>query len=205
MNPQWLEWARRLQATAQSGLAFTENPFERERYEEIQQIAAEMMAAISADDVDQIVDLFTDEAGYATPKIDVRGVVIDRDKILLVRERRDGRWTLPGGFADVGVSPAENVVKEIREESGYQTRAVKLLAAYDRSRHPHGPYLYHIYKLFFLCELEGGEAQASIETSEVGFFAEDDLPSLSTPRVTEGQILRMFEHHRHPEWSTDFD
>jgi len=205
MNPQWLEWARRLQATAQSGLAFTENPFERERYEEIQQIAAEMMAANSADDVDQIVDLFTDEAGYATPKIDVRGVVIDRDKILLVRERRDGRWTLPGGFADVGVSPAENVVKEIREESGYQTRAVKLLAAYDRSRHPHGPYLYHIYKLFFLCELEGGEAQASIETSEVGFFAEDDLPSLSTPRVTEGQILRMFEHHRHPEWSTDFD
>ena len=135
----------------------------------------------------------------------MRGVVIDRDKILLVRERRDGRWTLPGGFADVGVSPAENVVKEIREESGYQTRAVKLLAAYDRSRHPHGPYLYHIYKLFFLCELEGGEAQASIETSEVGFFAEDDLPSLSTPRVTEGQILRMFEHHRHPEWSTDFD
>ena len=205
MNPQWLEWARRLQATAQSGLAFTENPFERERYEEVQQIAAEMMAAKSDDNVEQLLDLFTDEAGYATPKIDVRGVVIDRDKILLVRERRDGRWTLPGGFADVGVSPAENVVKEIREESGYQTRALKLLAAYDRSRHPHGPYAYHIYKLFFLCELEGGEAQASIETSEVGFFAEDDLPSLSTPRVTEGQIHRMFEHYSHPEWPTDFD
>ena len=205
MNPQWLEWARRLQATAQSGLAFTENPFERERYEEVQQIAAEMMAAKSGDNVEQLLDLFTDEAGYATPKVDVRGVVIDRDEILLVRERRDGRWTLPGGFADVGVSPAENVVKEIREESGYQTRAVKLLAAYDRSRHPHGPYAYQIYKLFFLCELEGGEAQASIETSEIGFFAEGDLPSLSTPRVTEGQIRRMFAHYRHPEWPTDFD
>jgi ADP-ribose pyrophosphatase YjhB (NUDIX family) len=205
MNPQWLDWARRLQATAQSGLAFTENPFERERYEEVQQIAAEMMAAGSNGDVDQLLDLFTDEAGYATPKIDVRGVVIEQNKILLVRERRDGRWTLPGGFADVGISPAENVVKEIREESGYQTRAIKLLAAYDRSKHPHGPYIYHIYKLFFLCELEGGEAQASIETSEVEFFAEDDLPSLSTPRVTEGQIRRMFEHYRNPEWPTDFD
>jgi len=163
------------------------------------------MAAKSDDDVDQLLDLFTDEAGYATPKIDVRGVVIEQNKILLVQERRDKRWTLPGGFADVGVSPAENVVKEIREESGYQTRAVKLLAAYDRNKHPHGPYTYHIYKLFFLCDLEGGKAQASIETSAAEFFAEDDLPTLSISRVTEEQIHRMFDHYRHPEWPTDFD
>lgn len=151
------------------------------------------------------------EEGYATPKVDVRGVVFrldpssGRDSILLVRELRDGLWTLPGGWADVDDSPAEATVREVYEESGYQTRAVKLLACYDRNKHGHPPYGFHIYKLFFQCEPLGGEASGSIETADAAFFCEDGIPALSLPRVTPEQIARFFAHRRHPEWPTDFD
>ncbi len=204
---QLIDWARRLRATAQSGLAFTKNPFEAERYEEVQRIAAEMMAAATDVEVEKVEAFFAEEKGYCTPKIDVRGVVFNReDRILLVKERSDGLWTLPGGFADVGYSPAENVVKEIREESGYLTRALRSLAVYDREKHPHPyPYPYHIYKLFFLCELIGGEAKTSIETEDVGFFSVDDLPPLSMGRVLPQQIVRMRELRDHSGQPTDFD
>lgn len=217
MNPQaldsdqWLVWARKLQALAQSGLAYTKSPFEIERYNAVREVACEMMAAHGELAVDKIRDLFLGEGGYATPKVDVRGVVFGpepeagRDSILLVRELRDGLWTLPGGWADVGDSPAEATVREVCEESGYQTRAVKLLACYDRSKHGHPPYGFHIYKLFFECELLGGEATESAETAEAAFFPEDEIPALSLPRVTPEQIARFFAHHRHPEWPTDFD
>jgi ADP-ribose pyrophosphatase YjhB (NUDIX family) len=172
----------------------------------VREIAAEMMAEQSEWAAQPIRDLFADQAGYATPKVDVRGVVFDLDgEILLVKERRDGRWTRPGGWADVNDSPAEATEREVREESGYRARAVKLLACYDRHKHAHPPYAFHIYKLFFLCELEGGAPATSIETADVGFFFEDEIPPLSLPRVTPAQIARFFEHHRHPEWATDFD
>ncbi len=205
MDPQWLEWAQRLQALAQNGLTFTQNPFDIERYTTVRNIAAEMIAARSGVDRAQVLDLFGHDEGYATPKVDVRGVVFRDDAVLLVQERSDGGWTLPGGWADVGASPAENVVREVYEESGYRTRAARLLAVYDRSRHPHPPRPFYAYKLFFLCELLGGEAAASAETSAVGFFREDELPPLSLARVTPGQIARAFEHYRHPDWPADFD
>jgi ADP-ribose pyrophosphatase YjhB (NUDIX family) len=208
---QWLTWARRLQALAQSGLAYTQNPFEIERYNFVREIAFEILAAHSELAVDQVRDLFSGEGGYATPKVDVRGVVFrpgpasGRDGMLLVRELRDGLWTLPGGWADVGDSPAEATVREVYEESGYQTRAVKLLACYDRNKHGHPPRGFHIYKLFFQCELLGGEATSSVETADAAFFCEDEIPALSLPRVTPEQIARFFAHRRHPEWPTDFD
>jgi ADP-ribose pyrophosphatase YjhB (NUDIX family) len=211
LQDQWLIWARRLQALAQSGLAYTKNPFEIERYNAVREIAFEILAAGSELALDEVRDLFSGEEGYATPKVDVRGVVFrpdlssGRDSILLVRELRDGLWTLPGGWADVDDSPAEATVREVYEESGYQTRAVKLLACYDRSKHGHPPYGFHIYKLFFQCQLLGGEASGSIETADAGFFCEDEIPALSLPRVTPGQIARFFAHRRHPEWPTDFD
>jgi ADP-ribose pyrophosphatase YjhB (NUDIX family) len=205
MQPKWLEWAAQLQAIAQCGLTYAKNPFEIERYNQVREIAAEIMAAHSDLDTAQVRDLFASESGYATPKVDVRGVVFCDDAILLVKELRDGRWTLPGGWADVNDSPAEATVREVREESGYDTRAVKLLACYDRSKHGHPPYGYHIYKLFFQCELIGGEAAESIETGGADFFREDQIPDLSLPRVTPAQIERFFEHYRHPEWPTDFD
>jgi ADP-ribose pyrophosphatase YjhB (NUDIX family) len=152
-----------------------------------------------------ILDLFKVEVGYATPKIDVRAGVFDRERILLVRERKEGLWTMPGGWADVGDAPSVAAIREVKEESGYDVAVVKLAALYDRDKHGHPPMPYHVYKLFFLCRLCGGTALCSLETDAVDFFAEDQLPSLSLPRVTTVQVKHMFDHHRHPEWPTSFD
>lgn len=205
MTPRGLVWAQRLQALAQNGLTFVTDPFDQERYEAIRDIAAEMIAAQTETDFAVVKELFIQENGYKTPKVDARGVVFRDDRILLVRERADGRWSLPGGWIDVNESPAEAVVREIWEESGYETRALKLLAVFDKNKHEHPPTLYHTYKLFFLCELLGGMPTHTLETDGVDFYAEDDLPELSVTRVTAGQIARLFEHHRHPDWPTDFD
>lgn len=204
----WLEWAQKLQAIAQTGLTYTESPYDTERYRQIQQIAAEMMAACSNATPSDFLKLFDLEEGYATPKIDVRGAVFENDKILLVRERLDaGRWTLPGGWVDVGEPPSQAIEREVLEESGYQTRAIKLVALYDRNhpQHGHPPHQNHVYKLFFQCDLIGGKPLDNYETGEATFFAQNAIPELSLSRVVPTQIDRLFEHYRHPEWPTDFD
>ncbi len=205
MNPQWLKWARNLQAIAQNGLTYADNHFDRERYKAVREIAAEMMAAHSAAELEFVRDLFAHEAGAATPKVDVRAAVFRDNSILLVKERSDGLWTLPGGWADVNEPPSQAIVREVYEESGYSTRAVKLLAFYDRDLHGHPPYPFHVYKLFFQCDLVGGAPKPSEETEAVAFFPEDALPKLSLSRVTPAQIARLFGHYDHPEWPTDFD
>ncbi|MBD2500114.1 NUDIX hydrolase [Anabaena azotica] len=205
MQPKWLEWTQKLQAIAQNGLTYSENPFDIERFKQVRAIAAEIMATYTNVEHSQVLDLFTRELGYATPKVDVRGAVFRDNTILLVKERSDGLWTLPGGWADVGESPSEVVVKEVFEESGYQTSATKVLAVYDRDRQGHPPFPFYIYKIFFQCELVGGSPSASMETEEVGFFTEDALPELSLGRVTPKQIQRIFQHYRQPDLPTDFD
>lgn len=208
MEPRWLDWAMRLQALSQNGLAFAANPFDIERYQAVRRIAGEMAAVGSGSTPDEVLQLLSAEAGYATPKIDVRGAVFQDDALLFVRERADGnRWTLPGGWADVGDTPSRNVEREVFEESGYQTRAVKVLAILDRRHHGHVPAnLFHIYKVFFLCQLVGGAATTSVETEGAAFFAQDEIPpNLSLGRVTPVQVARIFEHHCHPELPTDFD
>ncbi len=205
MDPIWLEWAKRLQAISQDALAYCTNPFDRQRFEQVRETAVDIVARYTETPEERVRDLFAGEKGYATPKIDLRAVVFREHRILLVKERRDMLWTLPGGWADVGDAPSEGVEREVREESGYLVRAVKLLAVLDRNRHPHPPHPQHIYKMFFLCQLLGGEPTESIETAGVGFFAEDELPPLSLPRTLPQQIHRFFEHRRHPEWPTDFD
>lgn len=210
MNPQdsarWLEWCSRLQAIAQTGLAFAKDSYDIERYHALREIAAEMLATGSGAELGKIRDFLGQDSGYTTPKVDVRGVVFRDDKILLVRERSDGTWSLPGGWADVNATPAENVVREIREESGFETRATKLLAVWDRSKHPHVPaFPFHVYKFFLRCEIIGGAATHSSETDGIDFFAGDKLPELSITRVTAAQIHRMFEHLRNPNLATDFD
>jgi len=202
---RWLHWAQQLQAVAQTGEAYANNDFDRQRYDLVRHVAAAMMAAGSGAAPQGIVELFGSERGYATPRMDVRAAVFDGDSILMVQERSDGLWTLPGGFADVGDSPSVAVEREVREESGFTARAVKLAALYDRNRHPHPPFGYHLWKAFFLCELQGGEARTSIETSAVGFFAEDELPPLSLGRVSVRQVQHMFEHHRNPQLAASFD
>jgi ADP-ribose pyrophosphatase YjhB (NUDIX family) len=205
MAPAWLDWARRLSALAQTGLTFAEDPYDIERYTAIRTIAAEMIAHRAGLDADRVLDLLAGDVEYATPKIDVRGVVFRDGKILLVQERSDGLWTLPGGWADVGDSPADAVVREIQEESGFETRATKLLALLDRNRHGHPPHVNHIYKVFLRCEIVGGSPTTSHEIQGVGFFAEDEIPDLSLTRNVPTQIARMFEHYRQPGLPTDFD
>jgi ADP-ribose pyrophosphatase YjhB (NUDIX family) len=205
-DPQWLGWTKRVQAIAQSGLAFTRDHYDQQRYEELLAIAAEMMATgAGIPDSQKVLDLFREERGYATPKIEVRGAVLHEGQVLLVREREDGGWTLPGGWADVGDTPSAMVVREVKEESGYDVVPRKLAALFDRNKHPHPPIASHAYKLFFLCDLIGGETAPSFETPEVGFFSRNELPKLSPSRVTEYQIQHMFEHAAHPEWPTTFD
>jgi ADP-ribose pyrophosphatase YjhB (NUDIX family) len=207
MSHKWLEWGQKLQAIAQNGLTYNENPFDKERYEQVRQIASEIISTYSNIKFSYILDLFSSEVGYATPKVDVRAAVFHEDKILLVKEKEDSNWTLPGGWADIGESPSDAIVREVYEESGYQTRVVKLLAVYDRnhSRHGHPPLAYHVYKLFFRCELIGGNPKASFETEEVAFFREEEIPKLSLTRVVPFQITRLFEYYRDPNKPTDFD
>jgi ADP-ribose pyrophosphatase YjhB (NUDIX family) len=212
-DPQWLAWAKQLQTIAQTGLTYVRDPYDRVRYEQVREIALEMLAAGAGLALPEARALFAAETGHATPKVDVRGVVFQGDTVLLVRERADGGWTLPGGWADPGEAPSVATVREVYEESGYRTRAVKLLALYDRSLHGHGPHPYHIYKVFFQCEIDesavsSGHAPDSpsyLETDGVDFFRPDALPPLSLGRVTPRQIARFFEHARHPEWPADFD
>ena len=208
-EPDWLRQAREIQAIAQSGLAFTRDPYDRERFEALRALAARMMAQGGSLDAAALLDLFVAERGYATPKIDVRGAVFDQQhRLLMVREIADGgRWTIPGGWADVNQTASECVLREIGEESGYEARIIKLALLQDRARQGHQPAgIFSIYKLFFLCALTGGEARASLETSEVRFFAEAEIPAdLSTGRILPHQIARLFAHHRAPDLPTEFD
>jgi ADP-ribose pyrophosphatase YjhB (NUDIX family) len=203
--PEWLRWSRRIHALAQNGLTYTEGPFDRERYTELNAIAAEMMAAYGDTTPERVLGLWAEEIGYATPKVDVRAAVFSGGRVLLVRERADGRWSLPGGWADVGDTPSECVEREVLEEAGLTVRATHLVAVHDGSRNGHPPGPYSVYKLFFLCELRGGVATPSIETDEVGFFGEDELPPLSEGRVTPAQIALCFRHLRDPALPTEFD
>ncbi len=205
-EPDWLTISRELQALAQTGLTYSRDPFDRQRFERIREIAAHLMGAGSATDPQLIVDLFRQDTGYPTPKVDVRAAAFSDAKILMVREAGDGLWTLPGGWADVNQSASDCALRELKEESGFEGRALKLAAVWDYARQDHVPrHPASIYKIFFLCELTGGAASASNETTEVGFFAADALPPLSGGRITTAQILRMFEHAAHPDLPTDFD
>jgi Hydrolase of X-linked nucleoside diphosphate N terminal/NUDIX domain len=189
-EPDWIRWAREIQAIAQTGLHFSDSVYDRERYERLRDIAVEMFTNGSDATKSSIRASFATQTGYATPKVDVRGVVMRDGQILLVREISDGLWTLPGGWADVNNSPSEAVVREIR----------------DRSKHGHvPPFPFHVYKLFIACELLGGSAQTSNETSEVGFFDPDRLPPLSIGRVTPDQIAICIRAWNDPHGPALFD
>jgi ADP-ribose pyrophosphatase YjhB (NUDIX family) len=193
---------------AQNGLAFTRDTFDRERFEALQALAIEIMSEHSQTPPSFIADLFRGESGYATPKIDVRAATFSQaGEILMVREAADaGRWTLPGGWADVNMTTAESVVKEVIEESGYLVDAYKLAAVWDRTRRNHPAGVFSCAKMFFMCRLIGGAPQAGTETTEVGWFAQDKVPvDLSLARVLPEQIDRMFAHYAEPGLPTDFD
>ena len=199
MEQKWLTWAKEIQAIAQTGLTYAKDVYDIERYQALRELSVDILANYTFESKERIRLSFASEGGYSTPKVDIRGVVFQEDRILLVREKLDGKWALPGGWGDIGLSPSEVVVKEIGEESGFETEAIRLLAVLDKKFHNHPPEPYHVYKFFILCRIVGGEALQGVETSEVSFFAEDELPELSLERNTSEQIETMFEYLRNPE------
>ena len=200
-----LDLARRLYALSQTGLHFTREEYDRERYRELAEIAGQLLANESTHSSERLYATWFVEDGYATPKIDVRGAIFRDDRVLLVRETTDGMWTMPGGWADVNDAPTHAVEKEIEQESGFTAKAVKLAALYDRNQHEHPPHLFHAWKAFFICEITGGAPRHSNETDGVDFFALDQLPELSTGRATAAQIRRMYVHHLQRDLPTEFD
>ena len=201
----WISVAQRIQAIAQTGLTYATNPYDVERYTELSGIAASMIAGPEPESIALAKRFFASDHGYATPKVDVRAAVFQNDRLLLVRELEDGCWTLPGGWAEVGQSAAESVEREVREESGYIVKAVKLMACWDRNKHPHPSIPYHAYKLVFRCELLGGAPNRNRETTGVDFFAEDHIPMLSVTRTLPEQIRFVFQSLRDPAAPTAFD
>ena len=195
-------------AVAQTGLNYAQDPHDRERYEALRRLGSRIMAAHTDTDSTRIEALFAAETGYATPKVGVRGAVFDTEgRLLLVREAADNhRWSLPGGWAEVNQTPAQSVVREIFEESGYHARPLKLAAVWDRARQPHPPAPYSVIRLFFICALEGGEGRTSLETTGHGWFHEAEVPSdLSLGRTLPHHIARMFAHWRQPDLPAEFD
>jgi ADP-ribose pyrophosphatase YjhB (NUDIX family) len=204
-EPQWLRIARELRAIAQTGLAFSADRFDRQRYLRVREVAGSLLALGSGADYDVILSILSEDNGYATPKVDVRGAAFVDGRVLMVREISDGNWTLPGGWADVNQTAGECVVREIAEESGFEARILKLAAVYDYQRRNRPGHIDSIYKMFFICEITGGAARVSDETSEVAFFARGELPPLSQGRTTAAQIERMFQHAERPDLPADFD
>ena len=202
----WLVQLQRVRAIAQTGLAYGKDAYDLERYQELQEIAVDLLASLLQAPPEIVRDVYLPEKGYPTPKVDVRAGVFRDDRILLVQEASDGLWTLPGGWADEHDSPAANTVREVEEESGYQVRAERLVAIKDLHLHPYQPRrLERIYKFFFLCGLEGGEASTSLETSAVAWFSLDDLPALSNGRTLAEDIAMLQAHREDPSISCYFD
>lgn len=204
--PRWLEWVRRLQSIAQAGVTYARDPYDLERYRQVASIAAEIAAEHSTEDASLIGRFFASEHGYPTPKIDVRAAVVVDGRILLVQERDDGRWSMPGGWADIGESAAESVVRETREEAGVEVRATKLLALFERERRGHPVHPQFSYKAFFGCELcDTSPPEAGPETRDAAFFDRREIPELSLPRVTRAEIELAFRHASDPSLATEFD
>jgi ADP-ribose pyrophosphatase YjhB (NUDIX family) len=204
-RPDWLRWADALQTIASAGLTYSQDPFDRDRFEQVRHVAAQILARHTDLEPPEALERLRAEPGYVTPKVDVRAAVFDEDRVLLVREVSDGRWSLPGGWADVGESPAEVAAREVREEAGLEVQVTRLLAALDKRKHPHPPQVAYVYKLFFLCQVTGGALRASAETPGVDWFRRGALPPLSLDRVLPAQVERLFQLRDQPTLPADFD
>lgn len=206
-TPEWLKIARELHSMSQVGLEHASNGYETERYERLRELAAEIITKQSTLREEEVLESFAMQPGYITPKVDVRAAVIHDGKILLVKELNDGRWSLPGGWADVGDMPSQAIIREVREESGFKVRVESVVGIYDANRVPQEELMpfYHAYKLVFLCSITGGEAQTSHETPDVNFFSPDDLPPLSIYRTNEGHIADAFTQTTKSQQKTVFD
>ena len=203
--PRWLQWAREIQALSQTGLAHTAGEYDRQRYTRLLEIAAEMTSLHARLPAADLLGNFLSQPGYATPKVDVRGALVREGKILLVQERSDGCWCMPGGWADVGDLPSAMVVREFREESGLDVVPRKVVGVFDANRSGRPLEFYHAYKIVFLCDLRGGMMHASDETTDVGYFSFEALPPLSSNRTNDRHLKEIQSHLRDPQRATLFD
>ena len=201
---QWLEWVKELQFIAQAGLTYTRDPFDEERFARIREIAAEMMSVQSGLPLEQVKDLFCNETGFQTPKLDTRAAIFKDNKILLVKEN-NGTWSMPGGWVDVLETVKSNTVKEVKEEAGLDVDAVRVIALHDRNLHNQPPYAYNVCKVFVLCEVKGGNFQANIETVGSGYFGLDELPPLAEEKNSYQQIEMCFTAYSDKSWQVEFD
>ncbi len=202
---KWLKLAIEVQSIAQAGLTYTESVYDKERYERLREISAEMIAENSNLPVEKVKDLFCNETGYQTPKMDTRGAIFKDDKILLVHENNN-TWSLPGGWQDVLESVKSNTEKEVREEAGLNVKATKVIALHDRNKHNPPPYPYGVCKIFVLCELIDGEFKENSETTETKYFSLDELPeNLAIEKNTKAQIEMCFKAYKDPDWKCEFD
>lgn len=193
MQGKWLDWAIRLQSIAQSGLYYSKDKYDRERFQQIRDLSAEIITEHTDLQTDRVIDLFCCEKGYQTPKIDVRAVIIENNRILMVKEQIDGKWSLPGGWAEVNLSLSENIRKEVKEEAGLEVSVNRLIAVLDAGKRNPEPAPYGIYKIMAECRRISGSFTANIETCDCSFFALDSLPELSKGRITREQIELCFQ------------
>lgn len=201
---QWLQWVIELQSLAQAGLTYGKDAYDRERYVRIREISAEMMAHMSDLPVETVRDIFCNESGYQTPKLDTRTAIFRDGKILLVHEA-NGKWSLPGGWCDVNVPVGENTVKEVKEESGLDVVPERIIAIQDRAKHNLPAYAYGVCKVFVQCTVIGGHFEQNLETTGYGYFAEDELPPLAEEKSNEEQVKMCFQAYRAERWDTMFE
>lgn len=201
----WIKAIDELRSIAQAGLTYSKDVYDLERYEQIKKLSANMLSNISDVPYNKIIDIFSENKGYNTPKLDVRAGVFKGNKILLVKEESDNKWSLPGGWTDVNESPSEAIVREVNEETGFEVTVRKFVALYDKQKHGHPPQIPHAYKMFFICDIKSGEPRLSHETVSYGWFKLEALPVLSEHRVMESQIKTLFKHNSVPELHTEYD
>ncbi|WP_277133666.1 NUDIX hydrolase N-terminal domain-containing protein [Bacteroides congonensis] len=204
LQPQWLEWAKELQFLAQTGLTYSKDVFDIERFERIREISAEIISAQSELSLEKVKDLFCNETGFQTPKLDTRAAIFKEDKILLVKER-NGTWSLPGGWVDVNQTVKSNTEKEVEEEAGLKVEATRIIAVQDRNMHNVPPYAYNVCKVFVLCEILSGHFQPNIETTESDYFRLEELPLLAEEKNNEEQIKMCFSAYHDKNWQVLFE
>lgn len=197
---KWLNWAKRIQSIAQQGLTYTQDKYEVDRYQQLRDLSVEIMKEYTDVEEEKIKDLFCFEHGYQTPKNDIRAAILKGDEILLVHEKIDGKWSMPGGWCDIGLSIRENIIKEAREEAGAIVEPEKLVCVLDWVSNTSVPLPYAIYKTVMLCRFDGYSFQDNTETEEARFFSRYDLPELSQGRTTKELIDLCFEARDNPDF-----
>ena len=203
-QPEWLEWAKELQFIAQAGLTYSKDAFDIERFERIREISAEIVSRQTGLPLEKVKDLFCNEEGFQTPKLDTRAAIFKDNRILLVKEK-NGTWSLPGGWVDVNQTIKSNTIKEVKEEAGLDVEATRIIAVQDRNLHNLPPYAYNVCKVFVLCEAQGGDFQPNIETIESGYFSLDEIPPLAEEKNNKEQIEMCFAAYRDKDWVVQFD